>query len=131
MVKYVLVVEASGVHVAAAARVLADLEEDLGLPLPKKFDLFAGNGFGGVLALALASEQFTAHSAQNKITSKPVLAHILETSPWRRTRGIVQDTPLATGSAKHEFFKAIFKDNVPVRDIDKVTARGTWNRERT
>ena len=120
MVKHVLVTDAAGVHAAAVVRALVDLEDDLGVPLPNRFDLFAGNGFGGVVAAALASNQFTARTMQAKLFNKAVLAHVLETSPWRRTRGIVQDTPLASGIAKRDFFRTIFKDNVPVRELDKV-----------
>jgi uncharacterized protein len=51
----VLSLDGGGGSVLAAARALAHLEERVGWPLRRRFDLLAGTSAGGILALAIAS----------------------------------------------------------------------------
>jgi predicted acylesterase/phospholipase RssA len=51
----VLCLDGGGTAVLASARALAHLENELGWPLRRRFDLLAGTSAGGILALAIAA----------------------------------------------------------------------------
>ncbi len=53
---HILAISGGGFRGLFAAQILAHLEEELGAPLAKKFDLIAGTSIGGILALAVAAE---------------------------------------------------------------------------
>lgn len=52
----VLALSGGGYRGLYTAKILADLEQELGAPIASKFDLIAGTSIGGILALALAQE---------------------------------------------------------------------------
>ena len=52
----VLALSGGGYRGLYTAKILADLEEDIGGPIARRFDLIAGTSIGGILALAIAME---------------------------------------------------------------------------
>lgn len=52
----ILALSGGGYRGLFTARVLADIEEEIGEPIATRFDLIAGTSIGGILALALALE---------------------------------------------------------------------------
>lgn len=53
---HILALSGGGFRGLYTARILADLEQHVGEPLARRFDLLAGTSIGGILALALAME---------------------------------------------------------------------------
>ncbi|RWA51863.1 hypothetical protein AU476_20370 [Cupriavidus sp. UYMSc13B] len=53
---HILAISGGGFRGLFAALILAHMEEELGAPLARKFDLIAGTSIGGILALAIAAE---------------------------------------------------------------------------
>ena len=53
---HVLALSGGGYRALYSATVLAQLEETLGAPLAKRFDLICGTSAGGMLAIGLAAE---------------------------------------------------------------------------
>ena len=54
MTKYVLSLDGGGVRGLSSATFLKNLEDELGEPINKKFDLICGSSTGGILAIALS-----------------------------------------------------------------------------
>jgi len=54
MTKYVLSLDGGGVRGLSSATFLKNLEDELGEPVNKKFDLICGSSTGGILAIALS-----------------------------------------------------------------------------
>lgn len=52
----ILALSGGGFRGLYTAKILADLEQEIGCPIAKKFDLIAGTSIGGILALAVALE---------------------------------------------------------------------------
>lgn len=52
----ILALSGGGFRGLFTARILADIEEEIGAPIATRFDLIAGTSIGGILALALALE---------------------------------------------------------------------------
>lgn len=52
----ILALSGGGFRGLYTAKVLADLEEEIGEPIARRFDLIAGTSVGGILALAIAME---------------------------------------------------------------------------
>ncbi|WP_457833194.1 patatin-like phospholipase family protein, partial [Staphylococcus aureus] len=52
----ILALSGGGYRGLFTAKVLADLEQEIGGPIAAKFDLIAGTSIGGILALAVAME---------------------------------------------------------------------------
>ncbi len=52
--KRILSIDGGGIKGVFAAKILAELEEDIGKPLHKYFDLIAGTSTGGIIAIGLA-----------------------------------------------------------------------------
>lgn len=52
----ILALSGGGFRGLYTAKILADLEEEIGAPIATKFDLIAGTSVGGILALAIAME---------------------------------------------------------------------------
>jgi len=52
----ILALSGGGYRGLYTAKILADLEDEIGAPIASKFDLIAGTSIGGILALAIAME---------------------------------------------------------------------------
>ena len=50
----VLALSGGGFRGLYTAKVLADIEDEIGAPIARRFDLIAGTSVGGILALAIA-----------------------------------------------------------------------------
>ncbi|MDE2627936.1 MAG: patatin-like phospholipase family protein, partial [Burkholderiales bacterium] len=52
----ILALSGGGFRGLYTAKVIADVESDIGAPIGSRFDLITGTSIGGILALALALE---------------------------------------------------------------------------
>ncbi len=88
--KAILSIDGGGIRGVVPALVLAQLEEYVGMPVARMFDLIAGTSTGGILALALAKPAFDGqpeYTAANLVSLYENYGRLIFQRPfWRRFR---------------------------------------------
>jgi patatin-like phospholipase/acyl hydrolase len=110
----ILALDGGGIKGAFTASVLATLEESLGVPIARQFDLIAGTSTGGILAISLGMGLQPAHMLKFYRERGPVVFPIMRFHKRFRSRLRHALRPKYSRTVlRSELEKAYFADKQP------------------